>query len=95
MDLNQPKADDIVHDLGKHLTAGIEDLLDAASCEHTNVPVMRHLLRTASLAKAFPEASAFDSKIYVQKVKTLQILTKIRNSTNCARAITYKQFEKL
>ena len=56
---------------------------------------MKHLLRTASFAKTFPEAAgAFDSNEYVEKVKTLVVLTKIRNSPNCARAITYKQFDK-
>ena len=94
VDLNQPRADDIINDLGKNLMTGIQDLLETATCEHSNVPVMKHLLRTASFAKTFPEASTFDSNEYVEKVKTLVVLTKLRNSPNCARAITYKQFDK-
>lgn len=55
---------------------------------------MKHLLRTASFAKTFPEASGFEASRYVDATKNLLVLTKLRNSTNCARAITYKQFEK-
>jgi len=55
---------------------------------------MKYLLRTASFAKTFPEASTFDSNEYVEKVKTLVVLTKLRNSSQCARAITFKQFDK-
>ena len=56
---------------------------------------MKHLLRTASFAKTFPEAKDFDSKQYVDMVRTLLVLSKIRNSATCARAITYKQFKQL
>jgi len=54
---------------------------------------MKHLIRTASFAKTFPEASGYDSNKYVDMVKHLVVLTKLRNSLNCARAITYKQFQ--
>ena len=56
---------------------------------------MKHLLRTASFAKTFPEAHGFDNKYYVEMVRTLVILSKIRNSHSCARAITYNQFKFL
>ena len=56
---------------------------------------MKHLLRTASFAKTFPEADGFDNKYYVDMVKTLVTLSKIRNSATCARAITYNQFKQL
>jgi hypothetical protein len=77
------------------LKDGIYHLLQAASFEHTNVPLMKHLLRTASFAKTFPEADGFDNKYYVDMVKTLVTLSKIRNSATCARAITYNQFKQL
>lgn len=82
VDLNQPKADDIINELGKNLIAGIDDLLETATCEHSNIPVMKHLLRTASFAKTFPEASGYDSNKYVEIAKTLIVLTKLRNSPN-------------
>jgi len=56
---------------------------------------MKYLLRTASFAKTFPEANGFDNKLYVDMVKTLVTLSKLRNSSNCARAITYNQFKQL
>jgi hypothetical protein len=56
---------------------------------------MKHLLRTASFAKTFPEAATYDSNQYVNTVKHMVILTKLRNSQNCGRAMTYKQFEKV
>ena len=69
--------------------------MEAATCEHSNIPVMKHLLRTASFAKTFPEAATYESNQYVNSVKHMVILTKLRNSQNCSRAITYKQFEKV
>lgn len=93
VDLNQPKADDIINELGsKNLIVGIDDLLETATCEHQNIAIMKHLIRTASFAKTFPEASTYDNNKYVDMVKHMVVLTKLRNSINCARAITYKQF---
>ena len=91
VDLNQPKADDIINELGaKNLTLGIDDLLETATCEHQNIAIMKHLIRTASFAKTFPEASGYEGNNYVNIVKHMVVLTKLRNSINCARAITYK-----
>jgi hypothetical protein len=56
---------------------------------------MKHLLRTASFAKTFPEAANYDSNQYVNTVKHMVVLTKLRNSQNCARAMTMRQFEKV
>ena len=90
VDLNQPKADDIINELGKNLLIGIDDLLETATYEHSNIPVMKHVLRTASFSKTFPEASAYDSNKYVSITKDMVVLTKLRNSQCCPRAITYK-----
>lgn len=89
VDLNQPKADDIINELGKNLIVGIDDLLETATFEHSNVPIMKHLIRTASFAKTFPEASGYDSNNYVNKVKNMIVLTKIRNSLNVIKFFTY------
>lgn len=90
VDLNIPRADEIIRELGKDLVSGIEDLLEAATLEHTNVTVMKHLLRTASFAKTFSDPAEYDSNKYVNIVKHMIVLTKIRNSQQCARAMTYK-----
>ena len=55
---------------------------------------MKHLLRTASFAKKFVDASTFDANRYVNVVKHMAVLTKLRNSPLCARAITFKQIDK-
>ncbi len=89
MDLNQPKADDIINELGKNLTSGIDDLLETATLEHTNIAVMKHLLRTASFAKTFPEANGYDSNNYVNIVKHMVVLTKLRNSQNVRNIFTH------
>ena len=68
--------------------------METGTFEHANIPVMKHLLRTASFAKTFPEASGYEASKYVEITKNLLVLTKLRNSQNCSRAITYKQFEK-
>jgi hypothetical protein len=54
--------------LGNNLNLGIEDLLEAATYEHFNVPVMKYILKTASFSKTFPEAQGFDSNKYVRIV---------------------------
>ena len=69
---------------------GIETLLDIAMQEHWDIDLMKHLLRTASFAKKFLDPTDYDSSRYVNYVKHLVVLTKMRNSTVCARAITYK-----
>jgi len=46
-------------------------------------------------AKKFVEPSDFDSNAYVDFVNKMIVVTKIRNSKFCARAITAKQIEKL
>ena len=65
--------------------------------------MLKHLLRTASFAKTFADPQDFDANKYVNVVKHMIVLTKLRNSQNvsrlvltlqCARAITFKQFEK-
>lgn len=55
---------------------------------------MKHLIRTAGFAKTFPEAGGYESNNYVNIVKHMVVLTKLRNSMNCSRAITYRQFER-
>lgn len=81
VDLNIPRADEIIRELGqKDLVVGIEDLLEAATLEHQNVAIMKHLLRTASFAKTFADAQEYDSNKYVNIVKHMIVLTKIRYS---------------
>jgi hypothetical protein len=69
------------------LIVGIDDLLETATCEHANIPVMKHLLRTASFAKTFPEANGYDSNNYVNIVKHMVVLSKLRNSPNVIKKI--------
>jgi hypothetical protein len=69
-------------------------LLDAASYEHFDVKIMKHLMKTSSFAKKFVDPKQFDPNRYVNTVKHMIVLTKLRNSKKCGRAITMKQFEK-
>ena len=95
VDFGMPRAAEIIRELGKeHLVEGIETLLDIASLEHWDVQIMKHLLRTASFAKKFSDPKDFDPNRYVNVVKHMIVLTKLRHSEVCSRAITYKQFEK-
>ena len=50
---------------------------------------MKHLLRTASFAKKFTERVDFDADKYVNVVNHMIVLTKLRHSKICPRAITY------
>jgi len=95
VDFKIPRADEIIRELGKEqLVEGIETLLEIAQLEHWDVQIMKHILRTASFAKKFTEPSDFDPNRYVNVVKHMIVLTKLRHSKVCARAITYNQFEK-
>lgn len=82
VDLNIPRADEIIRELGKDLITGIEDLLEAATLEHQNISRLKHLLRTASFAKTFIDPTDYDSNKYVNTVKNMIVLTKLRNSPN-------------
>ena len=55
---------------------------------------MKHFLRTASFAKKFLDPTDYETSRYVNYVKHLIVLTKIRTSKVCARSITYRQFDK-
>jgi hypothetical protein len=55
---------------------------------------MKHVLRTASFAKKFTEPADFDPNRYVNIVKHMIVLTKLRYSRVCGRAITFAQFDK-
>lgn len=73
---------------------GIEALLDIAVLEHWDIDILKHILRTASFARKFSESSEFDPNRYVNVVKHMIVLSKLRHSQICGRAITYNQFEK-
>jgi hypothetical protein len=95
VDFGIPRADEIIRDLGKEqLIEGIETLLDIATLEHWDVEIMKHILKTACFAKKFSDPNDFDPNRYVNVVKHMIVLTKLRHSDVCARAITYQQFEK-
>lgn len=95
VDQKIPKADEIIRELSKEkLVDGIETLLEVAKLEHWDVAIMKHLLRTASFAKKFTDKTDFEQDRYVNVVNHLIVLTKLRYSKVCARAITYDQFEK-
>ena len=81
MDLNIPRADEIIREVGDKIIEGIEALLETATCEHTNIQLMKHLLRTASFAKKFVDPNEFDANRYVNIVKHMVILTKLRHSS--------------
>ena len=51
-------------------------------------------MRCASFAKKFADPLDFDPNRYVNVVKHMIVLSKLRNSDICGRAITYQQFEK-
>jgi hypothetical protein len=54
--------------------------MKAAEFEHKDVDVLIHLLKTASFAKKFTEASKLDPNKYVNRVKYSLVLTHLRNS---------------
>jgi hypothetical protein len=72
---------------------GIYTLFDIAKLEHWDIQIMKHMLKTASFAKKFTTPEQLDPNRYVNVVKHMIVLSQIRHSEVCARAITYKQFE--
>lgn len=94
VDFGIPRANQIIKDLGKEqLIDGIETLLDIAKLEHWDIDVMKHLLRTVAFALKYSNPNDFDPNRFVNVKKHMIVLTKIRHSSICARAITYKQLE--
>ena len=93
-----PNANEIIKELStEQILEGVETLLDIAVLEHWDVDILKHILSTASFAKKYIDAQDFDpdrSKRYVDVVKHMTVLTKLRHSNICPRAITYQQFEK-
>lgn len=95
IDMGIPKANEIINELSQEqLVEGIETLLNIAQLEHWDIAIMKHVLRTASFAKKFCDPNYFDPNRYVNVVKHMIVLSKLRNSKVCDRAITYTQFEK-
>ena len=56
--------------------------------------MLKHLLRTASFAKTFVDANDYDSNKYVNIVKHMIVLTKLRNSQN-VRILTSRYNESI
>ena len=52
------------------------------------------MLTTASFAKKFCDPTDFDPNQYVNLVKHSIVLTKMRNSPNFARAMTFQQLKQ-
>jgi hypothetical protein len=65
MDYHNPKADEIIRELGDKLNDGIATLLEAAKYEHKDIDVMKHLLKTASFAKKYSDPLKLDPNDYV------------------------------
>jgi len=91
MDFRNPRADEIIRELGRSLKDGIETLLEASKYEHRDIDIMKHLLTTASFAKKYSDPTQFDPNDYVTIVKHQIVLTKLRYSSVMPRAITYKE----
>ena len=68
---------------------GVETLLDIAVLEHWDIDILKHILTTASFAKKYIDAQDFDPNRYVNVVKHMIVLTKLRHSSICPRAITF------
>jgi hypothetical protein len=55
LEFKNPKADEIIRELGKQLNEGIQTLLEAAKYEHKDIDILKHLLKTASFAKKYSD----------------------------------------
>jgi hypothetical protein len=95
VDFNNPKANEIIRDLGPKLKDGINVLMEAAKHEHYDIKVLKHLLVTASFAKKFVEPHEQTiTDAYVNLVKYSIVYTRLRHSDNLPRLITTTQAEK-
>ena len=84
--------DGIIRELtkNKEIVEGIKTILEIAQLEHWDIPILKHLLRTASFAKKFADIKEYDPASYVNVVRNMIVLTKIRHSKICPRKITWK-----
>lgn len=92
--LKSENTERIFREIGPKLKEAIETVIEAATYQF-NIPFQKLLCEVASFGKKKIEAEAYNSDMYVQIIKSLSLINKLRYSSKCRRAITYKQLKAI
>lgn len=76
------------------MKSAIETVIEAATYQF-NIPFQKLLCEVACFGKKKIDAKDYSSDVYVQIIKYLSLINKLRYSTKCRRAITYKQLKDI
>ena len=91
-ELKSENTERIFREIGENLIDAIKTVIDAATFQW-NIPIQKLLCEVASFGKKKIDADNSFSDMYVQYIKYLSSVNKLRYSTKCRRAITYKQLK--
>lgn len=92
--LKSENTERIFREIDKKLKEAIETVIDAATYQW-RIPIQKLLCEVASFGKKKIEADQYNSDMYVQIIKYLSLINKLRYSSKCRRAITYKQLKAI
>ena len=92
--LKSENTERIFREIGQRLKEAIETVIEAATYQFS-IPFQKLLWEVASFGKKKIEAESYNSDMYVQIIRSLSLINKLRYSSKCRRAITYKQLKAI
>lgn len=93
-ELKSENTERIFREIGSHLREAIVTIMDAATYQFS-VKYQKLLCEVASFGKKKISSEEYSSDMYVQTIKFLSLINKLRYSSKCRRAITYKQLKNI
>jgi hypothetical protein len=93
-ELKSENTERIFREIGPNLKEAIVSVIDAATYQF-HIPFQKLLCEVASFGKKKIDSESYSSDLYVQTIKYLSLINKLRHSKKCRRAITYKQLKTI
>ena len=93
-ELKSENTERIFREIGGKLKEAIETVIEAATYQF-HIPFQKLLCEVASFGKKKIDAESYSSDLYVQIIRYLSLINKLRYSSKCRRAITYKQLKDI
>mmetsp|Transcript_22396 Transcript_22396/g.22179 ORF Transcript_22396/g.22179 Transcript_22396/m.22179 type:complete len:564 (+) Transcript_22396:959-2650(+) len=93
-ELKSENTEKIFREIGGNLKQAITTVMEAATYQY-NIPFQKLLCEVASFGKKKISSEEYSSDMYVQTIKYLSLINKLRFSEKCRRAITYKQLKNI
>jgi hypothetical protein len=93
-ELKSENTERIFREIGDKLKDAIETVIEAATYQF-HIPFQKLLCEVASFGKKKIDSERYSSDVYVQIIRFLSLINKLRYSSKCRRAITYKQLKEV